>query len=126
MPAMETISQKIIQQTDKLLDDRATLSNRQVQKLQTIHRCTLDFLRTYHARHKLSQKQLQTYLQWEAINPITMMVGYSELMMMGFCGKFTDEQQKLIHELNRYCYMLQDMLQTHQKKAEGDAATAQG
>ena len=119
---LESLSQKIIQKSGKLLDDRARLTDKQLKDMETVHRCALEFLRNYHSLYKLSPDALAHYLKWEAINQVTMMVGYSELLMMGFCGRLEEDQQRLVEDLTRHCYLLQDTLRGH--KSGVDAAQA--
>jgi len=102
--------EEILQLTQSLLDNGDALGKSQIDALEKVHRNTQTFIQSYDEKYADSLKIFVSYLNHDALNYVTPILGYSELLAMQVHGALTDEQNTLANQICDLAYALREEL----------------
>lgn len=102
----------VIDLTDAMLEHRSNLDTQQISHLKTINRRAVEFVTTFLLHEKADLDTLYNYFSSDAIQPISIIIGYSEYMLI--CGSETmlPAYREAIEEIRECGYALRDDMQT--------------
>ncbi|MFW5691385.1 MAG: hypothetical protein ACOCXZ_02680 [Chloroflexota bacterium] len=91
-----------------ILDHRHGINDTQCEHIATIHRRALAFLNEYSSKQTLPVQQLRSYLNHDALSPVTVMIGYSEWLLGDAVGALSAPYRHAIEEMRDFAYALRD------------------
>lgn len=94
-----------------VLDHQDGLDAEQVSDVEVIHRRAVAFVDDYIQNQSLPVDQLRRYLNHDAMSPISVIIGYSEWLLMGTFNELTGAYKEAIQEIRDYSYMLKEEIQ---------------
>lgn len=97
----------IIDLTDAMLNHRRGLNLQQIDHLETINRRTVDFVTSFLLHEKADLDSLFSYLNHDVMQPIAVIIGYSEFMLMGGAGGMMPAYRDAVEEIRDCGYNLQ-------------------
>jgi hypothetical protein len=101
----------IIDLTDAMLNHRRGLSPQQINHLETIQRRAVEFITSFFLHEKADLDTLHNYLSYDAIQPISIIIGYSEYMLIGAAENMLPTYREAVEELRDCGYALRDDIQ---------------
>lgn len=103
--SLEYASQ-ILDITSLVLQHSSGLNSEQKQHVSTIHRRAFQFVDDYLNKQSVPVQELRQYLNHDALSPITVIIGYSEVLLMNGGGNLADPYREAIEEINNFGYAL--------------------
>lgn len=100
----------IIHAVQTLLEQAAYLNDEQIEHLWTIYHNAEEFISGFIDRRNLPPAAFAHYLSHDAMSPVTIVIGYAELLQSGICGTLPVECQTTLGEISEYGRILQDDL----------------
>ena len=111
-------SSYIIDLCTAMLDNSQGLTDSQVQRISMIRRQTVNFITDY-LRHESSDlPQLLHYLDKEAVSPLRIVIGCSDMILSGKCGDIQQNYGEAIGEIRDCGYAIYDDVEDMHKKAQ--------
>ncbi len=107
--SLEYASQ-ILDITSIILDHSSGLNKDQKTHIKTIHRRAFQFVDTYMQMQSVPVQELRSYLNHDALSPITVIIGYSEVLLMDASGVLSGPYREAVQEINNFGYALLDEL----------------
>jgi hypothetical protein len=101
----------VIDLIDAMLNHRQGLNLQQVGHLETIHRRTVEFVTTFLLHEKADLDTLYAYLSYDAIQPISIIIGYSEYMLIYGAETLLPAYREAVEEIRDCGYTLRDDMQ---------------
>lgn len=100
----------ILQHVDAMIANEDALNKMQHESLEKIRRNTNTFIESYESKKNGGLDLFVSYLNHEAFNYITPILGYSELVAMQAHGSLTNDQRVHMDQLCDIAYALRDEL----------------
>jgi hypothetical protein len=91
-----------------MLEHRVGLTDAQAQRLQMIHGRAVDFLTEYIQHESSNLIELLDYLGQEALKPLRIIIGCSDMILNGNCGIVQEAYGDAIEEIRECSYMIQN------------------
>lgn len=111
--SLEYASQ-ILDITSLVLDHSSGLNHDQIKHVKTIHRRAFQFVDDYLKKQSVPVQELRRYLNHDAVSPITVIIGYSEVLLMEASGALAEPYREAIQEINHFGYaLLQEIRDMH-------------
>lgn len=107
--SLEYASQ-ILDITSLVLQHSSGLNCDQKNHVATIHRRAFQFVDDYLNKQSVPVQELRRYLNHDALSPITVIIGYSEVLLMEASGALADPYREAITEINNFGYALLEEL----------------
>ena len=107
--SLEYASQ-ILDITSLVLQHSSGLNRDQKQHVKTIHRRAFQFVDDYLQKQSVPVQELRSYLNHDALSPVTVIIGYSEVLLMDGSGELAGPYREAITEVNNFGYALLDEL----------------
>lgn len=107
--SLEYASQ-ILDITSMILEHSSGLNHDQVQHVETIHRRAFQFVSDYMQKQSVPIQELRQYLNHDALSPITVIIGYTEVLLMEANGALAGPYREAIKEINTFGYALHEEL----------------
>lgn len=104
-------SSYIIDLCSAMLDNRQGLTDAQVKRLTMIHRESVNFITEYLRHESSSLPELLDFLGHSAIAPLQAIVGYSDMILSGRCGRLRRAYGEAISEIRDCTYAIYDDVQ---------------
>lgn len=82
-----------------------------VGHVETIHRRSVEFIEDYMTKRSLPVRDLRSYLNHDAKSPVTIVIGYSEFMMMVGKNEIPPAYLEALQEIADYGYAIQEELE---------------
>ncbi|MCU0514726.1 MAG: hypothetical protein MUE40_19400 [Anaerolineae bacterium] len=101
---------QIIDLCDLLLQHQERLSADQREHIATIYRRAVGFITEFMECQPGTIQAIASYLNHDALSPVTIMVGYSELLLMGGFGDLDEVVTEVVGYIRDYSYALMDEL----------------
>lgn len=111
MPDTTEYASYVIDLTDAMLDHRRGLNTQQVSHLETINRRAVEFVTTFLLHEKADLDTLYTYFSYDSIQPISIIIGYSEYMLICSDETMLPAYREAIEEIRDCGYALRDDMQ---------------
>jgi len=108
--ALQQQVQSILKHVNAMLDNKELLNTMQIESLEKIQRNTSTFVESFDLKQAAELNVFVSYLNHEAFNYITPILGYSELVAMQAQGALSNEQRETMDELCDIAYALRDEL----------------
>lgn len=113
--SLEYASQ-ILDITSIILDHSSGLNKDQVKHVYTIHRRTFQFVSDYMAKQSVPIQELRHYLNHDALSPVTVIIGYSEVLLMEASGSLSDPYRDAVKEICQFGYaLLEELRDMHEQ-----------
>ena len=109
--SLEYASQ-ILDITSLVLDHSSGLNHDQIKHVKTIHRRAFQFVDDYMQKQSLPVQELRSYLNHDALSPVTVIIGYSEVLLMEASGTLADPYREAIREICNFGYALLEELKS--------------
>jgi signal transduction histidine kinase len=106
----------IIDLTDAMLTNSSGLNEQQVDFIQTIHRRSVQFVTDFLQYENGSLDHYLSYLNHDAMSPLSVIIGYSEFMLMGGAGDIQTEYREAVEEIRNCGHYLRDQVTRTQKR----------
>lgn len=103
-------STRIIDLCDLLVQHQDRLTCDQAEHIATIYRRAVGFITEFMQNQPATIQSIASYLNHDALSPITVMVGYSELMLMGAFGEMDEVVCEVVGYIRDYCQALHEEL----------------
>lgn len=103
--SLEYASQ-ILDITSLVLEHSSGLNRDQKQHIKTIHRRAFQFVDDYLNKQSVPVQELRHYLNHDALSPVTVIIGYSEVLLMEASGELADPYREAVMEINNSGYGL--------------------
>lgn len=100
----------IIRQISILEDGTELFSEKQRRYIEVIHQQALGFIAQYSEKGQQPVDVFQKYLRHDALTPITVIIGYAELLLMQAFGPLNDEEQAAAAHISATARLLHDDL----------------
>lgn len=107
--ALDYASQ-ILDITSLVLQHSRGLSIEQKKHVKTIHRRAFQFVGDYMDKQSVPIQELRSYLNHDALSPVTVIIGYSEVLLMDGMGELADPYREAITEVKNFGYALHEEL----------------
>jgi hypothetical protein len=107
--SLEYASQ-ILDITSMVLQHSSGLNNEQVKHVETIHRRAFQFVSDYMQKDSLPIQELRSYLNHDALSPVTVIIGYTEVLLMEASGALRGPYRDAVTEINNFGYALHEEL----------------
>jgi hypothetical protein len=101
----------IIDLSDAMLNHRQGLSAQQIAHLETINRRTVEFVTEFLLHENSDLDTLFNFLSFQAIQPISIIIGFSEYMLIGGTESMLPVYREAIEEICDCGYSLRDDMQ---------------
>jgi hypothetical protein len=98
----------IIDLSMAMLEHRVGLTDAQAQRLQMIHGRAVDFLTEYIQHESSNLIELLDYLGQEALKPLRIIIGCSDMILNGNCGIVQEAYGDAIEEIRECSYIIQN------------------
>lgn len=105
--SLEYASQ-ILDITSIVLQHSSGLNNDQIQHVETIQRRAFQFTGDYMQKQSVPIQELRRYLNHDALSPITVIIGYTEVLLMEANGALTGPYREAVKEINNFGYALHE------------------
>ena len=103
-------SSYIIDLVQAILEHRSGLNAEQTEHMDTMHRCAVDFITQFIEAQEREIEYFRRYLSHDAMTPLTIVIGYAELIVMGTCGELSDPYREAIQQICDSGYILRDLI----------------
>lgn len=114
---------EILKLTQSLIDNADHLGKSQVESLEKVHRNTHTFIESFDTKFNESLKVFVSYLNHDALNYVTPILGYSELVAMQVHGSLTEKDGQVANQICDLAYALREELKRiHQEALEQQQA----
>jgi hypothetical protein len=107
--SLEYASQ-ILDITSMVLEHSSGLNNDQIQHVERIHRRTFQFIGDYMQNQSVPVQELRRYLNHDALSPVTVIIGYTEVLLMEASGTLVGPYREAVKEINNFGYALHEEL----------------
>lgn len=107
--SLEYASQ-ILDITSIVLDHSSGLNHDQIKHVETIHRRAFQFVSDYMQKQSVPIQELRRYLNHDALSPVTVIIGYTEVLLMEASGRLSGPYREAIQEINNFGYALHEEL----------------
>ena len=107
--SLEYASQ-ILDITSMVLEHSSGLNDDQIQHIERIHQRTYQFIGDYMRNQSVPIQELRRYLNHDALGPITVIIGYTEVLLMGASGTLPGPYHEAVKEINTFGYALHEEL----------------
>jgi light-regulated signal transduction histidine kinase (bacteriophytochrome) len=107
--AVEYASQ-VIDLCDLLMEHRHRLTEDQASTVETIYRRAVGFITDFMQHQPNTIQKLASYLNHDAMSPVTIMVGYSELLLMNAMGEMDAVVREVVQYIADYSHALHEEL----------------
>lgn len=101
----------IIDLTQALLDHRHGLTEQQIDQVETMRRRAVEFVTDFYQMQSVPVRRLRRYLNHDALSPVTVIIGYSEVLLMGAVGELTGPYLEAVRQICDLGYALHESLQ---------------
>lgn len=101
---------QILDITSMVLQHSSGLNRDQIQHVETIHRRAYQFTSDYMQKQSVPIQELRRYLNHDALSPITVIIGYTEVLLMEASGRLAGPYREAIQEINNFGYALHEEL----------------
>ncbi|GEM_PF-1397490 len=101
---------QILDITSLVLQHSGGLSREQKKHVKTIHRRAFQFVSEYMDKQSVPIQELRSYLNHDALSPVTVIIGYSEVLLMDGAGELHGPYQEAITEVKNFGYALHEEL----------------
>ena len=108
-------SSYLIDLSNTLLEHRDGLTEHQAEIMDTIHRRSEQFQNDFLARYNTSIKKLASYLNHDALTPLTVIIGYSEMLLLEAAGPLEGDYREAVEYLRDCSYALHEEVVELQK-----------
>lgn len=112
MDATLEYASQILDITSLVLEHSSGLNRDQKQHVKTIHRRAFQFVDDYLQIQNVPVQELRSYLNHDALSPVTVIIGYSEVLLMAGSGELADPYREAITEISNFGYALLNELKT--------------
>ena len=113
--SLEYASQ-ILDITSLVLEHSSGLNNDQINHVAAIHRRAFQFVDDYLDQQAVPVQELRRYLNHDALSPVTVIIGYSEVLLMEASGALADPYHEAVTEINNFGYaLLEELKATHEQ-----------
>ena len=85
-----------------MLEHKHGLNDMQADAVQTIHRRSIDFIETFIRKWHKNGEVFCSYLNHDALSPITVIIGYAEVMLQGMMGGLNEPYLEAMQQLRDY------------------------
>lgn len=106
MDATLEYASQILDITSLVLEHSSGLNRDQKQHVKTIHRRAFQFVDDYLQIQNVPVQELRSYLNHDALSPVTVIIGYSEVLLMAGSGELADPYREAITEISNFGYAL--------------------
>lgn len=107
---METIlecGKYVIEITEAMLQHNGLLPD-QNSHVETIHRRAVEFMTDFLYGQQMTVKKFASYLNHDALSPITVVIGYTEMFLMNGFGDMPDGYAEAFEQVRDCGYIIQD------------------
>lgn len=101
---------QILDITSLVLQHSGGLNKDQKKHVKTIHRRAFQFVGDYMDKQSVPIQELRRYLNHDALSPVTVIIGYSEVLLMDASGTLADPYREAFQEINNFGYALLEEL----------------
>jgi len=106
---------QILDITSLVLQHSGGLNREQKKHVNTIHRRAFQFVSDYMDKQSVPVQELRSYLNHDALSPITVIIGYSEVLLMDVSG-LAEPYREAIQEINNFGYaLLEELKDMHEQ-----------
>lgn len=101
----------VIDLTQAMLEYRQGLSDEQYEHIITINRRAVEFITSLIHNQSMSLDKFASYLNHDAMSPLTIVIGYSEVLLAGMCGDLPSDYREAIEQVRDCGQMLREDIQ---------------
>lgn len=101
----------IIDISEAMLRYKKGLNREQFEHIKTIRRRTIDFITTFMQKQNAPPQEFGSYLNHDALSPITVIIGYAEVLLMGMEGDLPEAYQEALQNVRDCGYYLQEVIE---------------
>lgn len=94
-----------------VLDHPGGINQEQYEHVATIHRRAVDFVTTFYQMQSVQVRKLRRYLNHDALSPITVIIGYSQTLLIGMSGPLSGPYEEAIQEICDRGYYIHEQIQ---------------
>lgn len=106
----------VIDLTAAMLEHRNRLTEEQAEQIETVHKRAIQFVTEFLQHENADLDTLLSYLNHDALSPVTIIIGSAEVMVMGMLGKMPKPFMDAIEEIRECGYLLRDDLYDMQRE----------
>jgi len=104
----------IIDIIDAMLEHKHGMTNDQIEHVLTIRRRAVGFITDFLQAEAQPLEQFRSYLSHDAMSPITIVIGYAEILLMDSFGELTGPYRDAMDEILKCGYaMKEDIHELH-------------
>ncbi len=97
-----------------LIEHRRGLNDSQVASVETIHRRAVEFITSLIHNREMPLNTFASYLNHDARTPLTVIIGYSEVMLSDMLGELSPPYRDAIQQICDCGYILdEDITEMH-------------
>lgn len=113
MDSIVELTSNVINIAGTILEHRSGISTAYAEHVETIYQRSVRFVDDYIEKQSLPVQELRRYLNHDALSPVTIIIGYSELMLMEGQqdGTLPAPYAEALQEIAHYGYAIQEELQ---------------
>jgi signal transduction histidine kinase len=105
----------IIDITDAMMEHKQGLTNDQYDQIAVMHRRAVDFVTEFLQAEASHLEEFRRFLSHDAMSPITIVIGYSELLLMGASGDLQGPYHEAVTNIRECAYAIKsDIEELHQ------------
>lgn len=98
-----------------LMEYRQGLSDEQVGFVHTMHRRAVEFIETFLDKQVQDPRIFASYLNHDALSPITVIIGYAEVFVTGMMGELDPAYQDAFQEIADNGYAIREDISAYQQ-----------
>ena len=98
----------VIDLTAAMLEHKQRLNDMQIDQIETIHRRAVQFVTEFLQHENAPLDDLLSYLNHDAMSPITIVIGFSEMLLMEAAGPMPKPFMEAMDEIRDCGYNIRD------------------
>ncbi len=95
-------AEQMIDLSDAILEHRHGLNDEQGRYMETIHKWSLDFITNLFEYQNTPLPQFRHFLNHDALTPLTVTIGYADILLMNALGELKDPYREAIQTIRDY------------------------
>ena len=103
-------SSYIIEIAQAILEHTKGLNAEQVEQMEIVHRRAVDFITEFIEAQERELERFRSYLNHDALTPLSIVIGYTELLLMNASGDLGDPYREAVQQIRDNGYVLRDLV----------------